>query len=207
MTNPHGSSRWKLKFHSCTVGRFMCGSNTVIGGEFVLSCCGGVNSVEGFTVGAGNCVGKPPATVLLMVDGNTQPVVIELKVEVVVLKEVVQLCTRPGTRPAAAVTWNDEIVSKAIPYPTRITLLALSPKMVCRKPDLNSGLHAKPIRGPMAPAKLPSYQCFAFTNETAPGWLITGVPGNGVPTMGVDATNTLSFGEVLAGGLYSQRAP
>ena len=93
----------------------MCGSKTVIGGEFALSCCGGVNSDEGFTIGAGNWVGKPPATVLLMVDGSTQPWVIDENDEVVVEKEVVQLWTRPGTRPAAAVTWNDEIVSKAIP--------------------------------------------------------------------------------------------
>ena len=62
-----------------------------------------------------NLLGKPPATVLLMVDGSTQPWVIDENDEVVVEKEVVQLWTRPGTRPAAAVTWNDEIVSKAIP--------------------------------------------------------------------------------------------
>src|SRR5436190_9338728 len=106
-----------LKFHSCTVGRFICGSNTVIGGALALSCCGGVNSEEGFTVGADICVGNPPATVLLMVDGSTQPAVIELNEGVPAdeLKDVVQLWTRPGTRPAAAVTWNDEMVSKAIP--------------------------------------------------------------------------------------------
>jgi hypothetical protein len=45
----------------------------------------------------------------------TQPAVIELKDEVVVEYEVVQLWTSPGILPAAAVTWKDEIVSNAIP--------------------------------------------------------------------------------------------
>src|SRR5262245_54484615 len=107
-----------LKFHSCTVGKYMCGAKTVIGGELARSCCGGVKNVEGFTLGAGSCVGNPPARVLLILEGRTQPLVIEVKAGPVVaaaLKEVVQLWTKPGTRPAAAVTWNDEMVSNAIP--------------------------------------------------------------------------------------------
>src|SRR5205807_2311524 len=115
ITNPQGNSRWKLMFHSCTVGRCMCGSKTVIGGELVLNCCGGVNSEEGFTVGADNSVGNPPATVLFRSGDSTQPGVIDANELLVVEKEVVQLWTNPGTRPAAAVTWNEEIVSNAIP--------------------------------------------------------------------------------------------
>jgi hypothetical protein len=93
----------------------MLGANTVIGGEFARSCCGGVNSDDGFTEGAGSCVGKPPATVLLMSGEFTQPAVIELKALAVAEYEVVQLWTNPGILPAAAVTWNEEIVSKAMP--------------------------------------------------------------------------------------------
>src|SRR5687767_4129830 len=114
-TNPHGSSRCKLKFHSCTVGSFMSGANTVIGGELVRSCCGGLNNDEGLAEGAGSCVGKPPASVLLMSGELTHPGVIVVKAPAVAENDVVQLCTRPGILPAAAVTWNDEIVSKAMP--------------------------------------------------------------------------------------------
>jgi hypothetical protein len=45
----------------------------------------------------------------------THPAVIEENEDVVVEYEVVQLWTSPGIRPAAAVTWNEEIVSKAMP--------------------------------------------------------------------------------------------
>jgi hypothetical protein len=114
-TKPHGNSRCTLKFHSCTVGNFISGANTVIGGEFVRSCCGGVNSEEGLTEGAGSCVGKPPATVLLMSGEFTQPAVIEENAPVVAEYEVVQPWTSPGILPAAAVTWKEEIVSKAMP--------------------------------------------------------------------------------------------
>jgi hypothetical protein len=88
----------------------MCGSKTVIGGAFDLVCKGGVKKVDGLTEGAGSWVGNPPATELLMLGELTQPGVM-----VVNGKVVVQLCTSPGTLPAAAVTWKDEIVSKAIP--------------------------------------------------------------------------------------------
>src|ERR1044072_1031453 len=114
-TSPHGNSRWMPTFHSCTVGSCISGAKTVIGGEFVRSCCGGVSNDDGFTDGAGNCVGKPPATVLLMSGEFTQPAVIEVNAPAVALYEVVQLCTRPGILPAAAVTWKDEIVSNAMP--------------------------------------------------------------------------------------------
>jgi len=87
----------------------------VIGGELVLSCCGGVNKDDGLTEGGGNRVGKPPATVLLMSGEFTQPAVMELNDPVVAEYELVQLWTNPGILPAAAVTWNDEIVSKAMP--------------------------------------------------------------------------------------------
>jgi len=56
-----------------------------MGGEFVLSCCGGVNNVDGFTKGAGNCVGKPPATVLLMSGEFKHPAVIEVNAPAVAL--------------------------------------------------------------------------------------------------------------------------
>jgi hypothetical protein len=97
----------------------MSGANTVIGGAFVLSCCGGVSNVEGFTVGAGNKVGNPPEMVLFKALNRAaelaQPFVIEENDCVVRLNELVQLWTSPGIRPATAVTWNDEMVSKAIP--------------------------------------------------------------------------------------------
>src|SRR5439155_21544257 len=133
---------------------------------------------DGLTVGGGNNVGKPPATVLFR-DVKTlaefaQPGVIEEKDEVVLEYDVVQLWTSPGILPAAAVTWNDEIVSKAMPYPSRTTLLLPLPNKVRKKPDLNSGLQARPQRGPIAPLKLPSYQCLALTKLTAPGTLPVG---------------------------------
>src|ERR1041384_6815213 len=89
-TSPHGSSRCTLKFHSWTVGNCISGAKTVIGGELVRSCCGGVNSDEGLTEGAGSCTGKPPATVLLMSGEFTQPAVMDVKALAVVLKEVVK---------------------------------------------------------------------------------------------------------------------
>ena len=97
----------------------MCGAKTVTGGAFVFSCCGGVSNEEGFRMGAGNSVGKPPAIVLFN-DVNSpaefaQPFVIVENDCVVVENELVQLCTSPGIRPATAVTWKDEMVSNAIP--------------------------------------------------------------------------------------------
>ena len=47
----------------------------------VLNCCGGVNNVVGLTEGAGSCVGKPPATVLLISGELTHPAVIVVKAE------------------------------------------------------------------------------------------------------------------------------
>src|SRR5215510_112251 len=104
-----------LKFHSCTVGNCILGAKTVIGGEFVLNCWGGVKKDDGLTEGAGSTVGKPPATVLLTSGESTQPLVIGANVPRVDEYEAVQLCTRPGILPAAAVTWNDEMVSNAMP--------------------------------------------------------------------------------------------
>jgi hypothetical protein len=78
-----------------------------------------VSNVEGFTVGAGNKVGKPPETVLFKALNTAaelaQPFVMEENDCVVVENELVQLWTSPGIRPATAVTWKDEMVSKASP--------------------------------------------------------------------------------------------
>ena len=97
----------------------MCGSKTVMGGELVLNCCVGVKNVDGLAIGAGSSMGKPPATVLFKdvktAAESAHPFVIEAKEDDVVEYDVVQLCTSPGVLPAAAVTWNDEIVSKARP--------------------------------------------------------------------------------------------
>ncbi len=81
----------------------------------VLNCWGGVKNDDGLAEGAGSRVGKPPETVLLMSGELTHPAVIEEKEDVVVEYDVVQLWTNPGILPAAAVTWNDEMVSKAMP--------------------------------------------------------------------------------------------
>src|SRR5215211_7011831 len=98
------------RFHSWTVGSFISGAKTVIGGALVLVCTGGVKNVEGLTVGAGSKVGKPPATVLFTSGEFTHPFVMAVNGKV-----VVQDWTNPGILPAAAVTWNDEIVSNAMP--------------------------------------------------------------------------------------------
>src|SRR5678815_2185747 len=95
-TRPQGNSRCMLKFHSCTVGNCISGAKTVIGGALVLSCCGGVRSDDGFTKGAGSCVGKPPATVLLMSGEFTQPAVMDVNAPAAALYEVAQLWTSPG---------------------------------------------------------------------------------------------------------------
>src|ERR1044072_8941263 len=98
------------RFHSWTVGSCIFGAKTVIGGALDLVCaCGGKN-VEGLTVDAGNSVGKPPATVLFTSGEFRHPLVMVVNGNV-----VVQDWTNPGVLPAAAVTWNDEIVSKAMP--------------------------------------------------------------------------------------------
>ena len=62
----------------------MRGAKTVIGGALILVCSGGVKKVEGLTVGAGNKVGKPPATVLLTSGELTQPAVIVVNGKLVV---------------------------------------------------------------------------------------------------------------------------
>ncbi len=82
----------------------MFGAKTAIGGELVLNCCDGVNNVDGLTEGAGSCMGKPPATVLLISGELTHPAVIVENEDVAVEYDVVQLWTNPGILPAAAVT-------------------------------------------------------------------------------------------------------
>ena len=84
----------------------MCGAKTVAAGAFVSSCSVGVKNVEGWRVGGGNKVGKPPAIVLFRDEEKTHPAVIELKAcGLLVLEKVeVQLCTSPGTFPETAVT-------------------------------------------------------------------------------------------------------
>lgn len=82
----------------------------MIGGALVRVCVGGVKNVEGLTEGGGKSVGNPPATVLLTSGEFTHPFVMVVNGNV-----VVHDWTSPGVLPAAAVTWNDEIVSNAIP--------------------------------------------------------------------------------------------
>src|SRR5438132_11587152 len=119
-----------LMFHSCTVGSCIFGANTVIlPGALLLSCCGGVKKDDGLAEGNGSTCGKPPATVLVMVGGGgAHPLVIVANGNV-----VVQLCTSPGILPAAAVTRKEEMVSNAIPYPSRITLLPMPPQTLCKQ--------------------------------------------------------------------------
>src|SRR5215210_5195886 len=107
MTKPPGSSRWKLRFHWWTLGSFSSGAKVVIVGALLFKSSGGVRNEEGLMVGAASEVGKPPAMVVL--GTAAQPaVVVPPTVEE-------QLVRRPGTLPATAVTWNEEIGSKASP--------------------------------------------------------------------------------------------
>src|SRR5213593_3714423 len=96
-----------------------------------------------------------------------------------------QLKTSPGTLPATAVTWNEEIGSKAIPQPLRITVLPLPP-----------GVQASPTRGAIAPRLLFLNQRFDFWKDTRPE----------VPTIGLLGTYTRPPASVGA-RLISQRAP
>ena len=76
--------------------------------------------------------------------------------------------TKPGTRPVTAVTWNDEIGSKAMPYPARMTIrLLLPPSKSPKTSSFASGLHATPRRGPMKPSYLTSYHLSALMKVTA----------------------------------------
>ena len=61
-------------------------------------------------------------------------------------------------------------------------------KTLPMKPDLKSGLHARPNRWSIAHLKSPSYHRLAGTNVTDPGWPTVGVAGKGVPVIGVLAT-------------------
>ena len=56
----------------------------MMGGALVLNCWGGVNKVEGLTVGGDNRVGKPPATVLVISVEFKHPLVIVVNGNVVV---------------------------------------------------------------------------------------------------------------------------
>ena len=63
----------------------MCGANTVmLPGALLRSCWGGVKKLDGFTLGAGNCEGNPPDTVLVMSGEFTQPEVMLVNGNVVV---------------------------------------------------------------------------------------------------------------------------
>src|SRR5205085_5030155 len=107
MTKPPGSSRWKLRFHWWTVGSFRLGANVVIVGELLFNCRFGVRNDDGLIEGGASDTGKPPAMVVF--GTATQPaVVVPPTVEE-------QLVLRPGTLPATAVTWNEEIGSNASP--------------------------------------------------------------------------------------------
>src|SRR5262245_16397407 len=67
--------------------------------------------------------------------------------------------TRPGTLPATAVTWNEDMGSKAIPQPERTTVLPLLP-----------GLQAMPTRGPSVLRLLFGNHRSDFWNLTRPGF-------------------------------------
>src|SRR5918912_243953 len=96
-----------LKLHSCTVGIFKFGSNVMSDGALLLSCRGGVRKSEGFLLGGGSCV-RNPASLILTSGSAVHPFV------VVPPGTEAQRVTRPGTFPATAVAWNEEIVSKAM---------------------------------------------------------------------------------------------
>src|SRR5262249_54246183 len=104
-----------VRSHSCTVCSFRLGSKAVIEGALLCNCTGAVSCACGCVVGAGSTLGNPWP---MRTSGtDVQPgVVVPPTVEE-------QLNTRPGTFPATAVTWNEEIGSKAIPHPARITVL------------------------------------------------------------------------------------
>src|SRR5438105_4629501 len=87
------------------------------------------------------------------------------------------------------------MVSNAIPYPRRTTLWLPLAKMRWKNPDLKSGLHARPNRGPIAQLKSPSYKCLAAAKLTTPAAPTTGDAGNLVPVIGVLATNTAAPGQ------------
>src|SRR5215204_1770559 len=106
MTKPPGSSRWKLRFHWWTVGSFRLGANVVMVGALLFRSTAGVRNEEGLMVGAASEVGNPPAMVVLGTLGHGLPA------GCVVPTVTEQLVLSPGTLPATAVTWNDEIGSK-----------------------------------------------------------------------------------------------
>ena len=65
---------------------------------------GSVSSDEGVTVGGWSSSGKPPEIEVFGGAGQPPATVVKGKVEE-------QVASSPGTRPAAAVTWNEETVS------------------------------------------------------------------------------------------------
>src|SRR5258707_1298662 len=103
-----------VRSHSCTVGSFMFGSNTVKAGALGFNCKGAVSCVAGCVVGAVSALGNPWP--MRMSGAVAQPGVVAPPT----VDE--QLNTRPGTLPATAVTWNDDSGSKAMPQPARITV-------------------------------------------------------------------------------------
>src|SRR5215212_6993641 len=107
MTKPPGSSRWKLRFHWCTDGSLRSGAKVVMFGALRTRDSSGVRNVEGLVEGGASDCGKPPEMVVTGT-GVHPPVVVPPTVEE-------QLVLRPGTLPATAVTWNEEIGSKASP--------------------------------------------------------------------------------------------
>src|ERR671912_1977974 len=108
MTNSPGSSRWKLRFHWWTVGSLRSGANVVIVGALLLSSSGGVRKDDGLVAGGASDCGKPCETVLSEGTG-VQPAVVAPPTV------AEQLVLSPGTLPATAVTWNEEMGSNARP--------------------------------------------------------------------------------------------
>src|SRR5215469_7901901 len=145
---PLGNWCWMVKSHSCTVCSLRLGSKAVMEGALESNCAGGVSCACGCVVGAGSALGKPCA---MRTSGtDEQPGVVDPPTV------AEQLNTRPGTLPAAAVTWKDEMGSKAIPQPARITVLSLP-----------VGLQARPTRGARAVA-------LSLRNQLLACWKVTG---------------------------------
>src|ERR671925_402614 len=95
-----------LRLHWCTVGIFKFGSNVMSAGEFCSNASFGVRNVDGFTVGAASVVRK--LELLILTSGSDEHPVVKEPPGV-----AEQRVTRPGTFPATAVAWKEEIVSNA----------------------------------------------------------------------------------------------
>src|SRR5262245_47337350 len=96
------------RFHWCTVACFRLGSAAAIAVATFAAAGAGESRLDGFTIGGGNCVGKPPAN-LTLVGTVAQPVVD------VPCTEATQRNVAPGTVFASPVAKNVETGSKEMP--------------------------------------------------------------------------------------------